>query len=437
MSDENLIPIERGLTIPSTAVFIAGDVAGTGILALAKAVEDIGWPGFILMLLFAFVSTYTGILLGESWIMAASMFDDCKGRVQNPYQLLGEKTYGKIGRYVVSMSLHVSMFGTAIVFLLLSADNIETLFAAVGYNITFCIWLAVIAGCLVPLSWFGTPKDFWLIGYGATVATFVAAILIAVGIGMDAPNQTDVQHQSPDIMKIVLAFGTLSFTFGGHSCFLTFQMDMKRTKDFKPAVIFGYILVLLMYVPVTAIGYFVYGSELQPNVLSNMPIGTLSYIVILMVTVHLILAFIIVLSPTLQEVEMALNLPKEFTWRRCVVRLIIIACILFIAETIPKFSNLLALIGGSSFTLTDFVCPALLYMKMCKLKTEHNASLMNDSNLEIHSDLDRPKRVLPMWKKALNYIIVGVGILSGLAASVSAIINIVSPDSLSMPCYLS
>ncbi|XP_060067513.1 uncharacterized protein LOC132547727 [Ylistrum balloti] len=437
MSTENLVHREAGLTISSTAVFIAGDVAGTGTLALPKAVDNIGWAGLLLMLLFACVSTYTGTLLGEAWTMAASMFEDCKGHVQNPYQLLGEKTYGKIGRYVVSVSLHVSMFGTAIVFLLLSADNVEILSRALGHDISFCFWLVIIAGCLVPLSWFGTPKDFWLIGYGATVATILAAVLIAIGIGLDAPNQPIVNHQSADFQNIVLAFGTLVFTFGGHSCFLTFQMDMKKEKDFKMAVIFGYGIVLLIYIPVTVAGYFVYGVELQHNVMNNLPTGTLSYIILVMVTIHLFLAFIIILSPTIQDVELALNVPKEFTWKRCVVRLILVVCILFIAETIPKFSTLLSLMGGSSFTSTDFICPILLYTKMYKMKAEYKASLINDDSLQIQAAWSKPKEVLPLWKKVLNYVIIVAGMLAGLATSASAIINIVSPDSLSMPCYVS
>ncbi|OWF37632.1 Lysine histidine transporter 1 [Mizuhopecten yessoensis] len=398
---------------------------------------NVGWAGLILIVICGILSAYTGILLGEAWTIAIEMFDDCKGHVQNPYQLLGQKTYGKAGRYAVSVSLHVSMFGTAIVFLLLSADNIEMLFRALGHDISFCFWLVIIAGCLVPLTWFGTPKDFWLIGYGATVATALAAVIIVISIGLDSPNQPTVHHQTVDFQNTVLAFGTLVFTFGGHSCFLTFQMDMKREKDFKMAVICGYVVVLLMYLPVTSVGYFVYGVDLQHNVMSNLPTGPLSYIVMVLVTIHLLLAFIIILSPTIQEVELTLNVPMEFTWKRCVVRLLIVACILFIAETIPKFSTLLSLMGGSSFTMTDFICPILLHMKMCKMKTEYKSSLTHDNSLEIQAAWTKPKELLPLWKKLLNYVIIGIGLLAGLATSVSAIINIVSPDSFSMPCYVS
>ncbi|XP_060067512.1 uncharacterized protein LOC132547726 [Ylistrum balloti] len=423
-----LIHRERGLTIPSTAVFIAGEIAGTGILALPRAVEDTGWAGLILLVLCAILSTYTGIILGEAWTIASELFEDCKGHVQNPYQLLGQKAYGAAGRYAVSVCLHVTMFGGAVVFLLLAADNMETLVKALGHDISFCFWLLIIAGFLVPFTWFGTPKDFWLVAYGATLASASATVIIVVSIGLDAPNQTSTQHQGADFQKIALALGTIVFALGGHPAFPTFQMDMKRLKDFKKAVCLGFVIVVLLYLPVTSAGYFVYGNTLNDNILNNLPSGGLSYAVLLLVTIHLLLAIVIVISPVIQEVEMVLHVPRDFTWKRCVTRLLVVACVLFVAETVPKFNSLLSLIGGSSLTILDFICPILFHMKMHKLKVEASEQINDNNRLEgVH---------IPLWRKVLNYEILGLGVVAGVAASVSAIINIVSPDSFSMPCYV-
>ncbi|XP_033741068.1 amino acid transporter AVT1A-like [Pecten maximus] len=426
MSTELLIPKEKGLSIPSTAVFIAGEIAGTGILALPKAVDDMGWTGLILIVIFAVVSAYTGIVLGDAWTMASDMFDDCKGHVQNPYQLLGQKTYGKIGRYTVSICLHTTMFGGAVVFLLLAADNMETLVQALGHDLSFCFWLLIIAGFLVPFTWFGTPKDFWLIAYGATVATALAAVIIVVSIGLDAPGQPIVHHQNADFQKIALALGTIVFALGGHPAFPTFQMDMRKQRDFKMAVSYGFIIVTVMYLPVTCAGYFVYGQSLEANILNNLPSGVLSYVVLVLVTIHLLLAIIIVLSPVIQEVEMLLHIPKVFTWKRCVSRFLVVASVLFVAETLPEFNSLLSLIGGSSLTLLDFICPIMFHMKMCKMSLESDRRDVNNRSI-VH---------IPLWRKVLNYEILAIGVLAGLAASVSAVINIVSPDSFSMPCYV-
>jgi len=50
---------------------------------------------------FTIVCTYTGAILGKAWTIAGYLYADCKGHVPDPYPLLGEKTYGKVGRCVL------------------------------------------------------------------------------------------------------------------------------------------------------------------------------------------------------------------------------------------------------------------------------------------------------------------------------------------------
>ena len=45
-------------------------------------------------------------------------------------------------------------------------------------------------------------------------------------------------------------------------------------------------------------------------------------------------------------------------------------------------------------------------------------------------------RFIPLWQKVFNYEIIVIGIVGGIAATVSAIISIASPNSLSVPCYI-
>ncbi|XP_021379846.1 amino acid transporter ANTL2-like [Mizuhopecten yessoensis] len=313
----------------------------------------------------------------------------------------------------------------------------ETLVGALGHNISFCFWQLIIAGCLIPLTWFGTPKHFWFIAYGATVATASAAVLIVVYSIMDAPNQPIVHHQEPNAKKIALALGTIVCAYSGHPVFLTVQMDMKRIKDFKKAFSYALVITTLIYLPVVFAGYFVYGKTLDANVLNNLPSGGVSYTALLLVTFHLVLAFIIVLNPMLQEVELALHLSKEFTWKRCVVRFFVVVSILFVAETLPTFNDILSLMGGSSMIIIAFVCPPLFHMKMVKMKADADEQTAENQNAEaMQAPWDKQTKIIPMWKKVLNYAIMCIAVLAGLVISVSAIINIVSPESFSLPCYV-
>lgn len=54
------------------------------------------------------------------------------------------------------------MFGTAVVFLLLAAKNIEIfLHAYAGIHIGFCYLVCIVALFIFPLTLLKSPKDFW------------------------------------------------------------------------------------------------------------------------------------------------------------------------------------------------------------------------------------------------------------------------------------
>ena len=42
--------------------------------------------------------------------------------------------------------------------------------------------------------------------------------------------------------------------------------------------------------------------------------------------------------------------------------------VLFVAESIPHFGNLLALVGGSTNTLLTFAFPSVFYIRLCGME---------------------------------------------------------------------
>ena len=69
-------------------------------------------------------------------------------------------------------------------FILLISGNIENIVesASKSSHMTSCYWILVVTCVLIPLSWLGTPKDFWQAGVIAAGTTTVGAILIAISI---------------------------------------------------------------------------------------------------------------------------------------------------------------------------------------------------------------------------------------------------------------
>ena len=75
----------------------------------------------------------------------------------------------------------------------------------------------VIAACLTPLCWLGSPADFWFVAVGALVSTVVGCTMVLVQEGMDVAdhescyynvsNPNDTWHAHYPAPESALGFG--------------------------------------------------------------------------------------------------------------------------------------------------------------------------------------------------------------------------------------
>ncbi|XP_055889144.1 uncharacterized protein LOC106050588 isoform X2 [Biomphalaria glabrata] len=231
----------HGLTVLTTAVFAVGEMAGSGVLALPAALNGTGYIGILLNVMCAIVSAYTGMLLGRCWLMVLHRYSEYQEHSRYPYPAIGQVTFGKPGRLIVSCAINFTLFGVSVVFLLLASENIQSLIQDAGANISFCYWLLIVAGCLLPITWLGTPKDFWPIAVGAVVATSVACCVILANIAEDSKTLPPAFYPKIDFKGFFFAFGTICFAFGGHPAFPTFQADMRNPEKFGKAIFIAYM----------------------------------------------------------------------------------------------------------------------------------------------------------------------------------------------------
>ncbi|BFZ24661.1 hypothetical protein BsWGS_27700 [Bradybaena similaris] len=408
----------HGLTVLTTAVFAVGEMAGSGVLALPSALKGTGYIGILLNIMCALVSAYTGVLLGKSWLMVMHRYEEYKEPTRYPYPAIGQVTFGKPGRLIVSCAINITLFGVAVVFLLLASENIQSLVKSAGKDISFCYWLIIVAGALLPISWLGTPKDFWPIAVGAVAATSIACCVVVANIVKDG-KESDIPafHPNIDVTGFFMAFGTICFAFGGHPAFPTFQADMKNPEKFGRAIFISYMIVLLMYLPVAISGYKVYGINAKDNILESVSHGPMLYTVQVLITLHLFCGFIIVVNPVCQDLEELLRIPKQFNIRRIINRTVMMALVLFVAESIPQFGAILSLIGGSTTTLLAYILPPIFYLKLCSMKGDWDTV------------------TAPLHEKVACIEIMAIGVVAGIAATYSAV-SALAGSSFSTPCYI-
>jgi len=412
--------VKGGLTIATAAIFLAGEMAGSGVLALPYALLGTGWTGLLLIILFTLNSLYSGTRLGLCWVMLEERFEEFRGEVRDPYPMIGEKAIGRPGRVISLISICITLYGGGCVFIVLIAQLLGSLMTAAGVHLTLCTWMVIVAGILTPLTWAGTPKDFWPIAVGALITTIVACIIICVQVIMDGSQLEEKTFPTPSPDGFFKAFGSIMFAFAGASTFPTIQADMKNRSQFNYAAVFAILILFLIYFPMAAVGYFSLGSLVKDNIVLSMSYGWQRLAVEVMLLLHLVTAFPIITNPPAQMFEEMMNIPTDFNWKRCLFRSGSVFTLLFIAESVPSFGAILNLVGGSTVTLLTFVFPPYFYMKLA------------DATIGAKGCTERK---LPLWEKIYCWLLIILGIAGGACATYNAVRDIVG-TSLSVPCYL-
>lgn len=144
--------------------------------------------------------------------------------------------------YVCSAVMDITFFGGCVVYLLLCSELMESLTHTYLKYITFCDWILILALLLLPLTWMGSPADFWPLAVGAIGTTLIGLVLLMFEIVKDSPEYLPkATYSAPTFNGFFIGFGIIVFAFGGAAAFPTFQNDMRDKTKFPIAVVIGFI----------------------------------------------------------------------------------------------------------------------------------------------------------------------------------------------------
>ncbi|XP_023942830.2 uncharacterized protein LOC112049250 [Bicyclus anynana] len=407
-----------GLSVNQTAFLVAGEMVGSGVLALPRALVKTGWVGVPVLVLTCLAAAFSGKRLGDCWTMIERGDPEMRTRKRNPYAIIAEQSLGKTWSVAVSLAMMVTQFGVAVVYLLLAAQLLEQVFLSLAPAVSICMWYLVVVGAMTPLMLFGTPKDFSFLGVIAFFSTVVACILYFIQMMSDV-RPFVFRWGIHGFSDFFLAMGIIVFAFGGASTFPTIQNDMADKTKFNKSLQYGFTAMLALYLPIATAGYAVYGESVGSNFVTSLSPTALTLVGNVLMSIHLVCAFIILINPVCQELEELYSIPRDSVGYRALARLSVMAAILFIGESIPRFYTILALVGGSSVALLTLVLPSYCYLNLVARPPAEG---------------QQPTET-PSWVKFVCWEIIVAGIVVGVAATCSALSAIFS-TSMATPCYL-
>ncbi|KAK4426077.1 Lysine histidine transporter 1 [Sesamum alatum] len=312
------------------------------------------------------LSTMSLLLLELEFLVSLMPWLNSDGIMSSDSMLFGESS---VCGFVVPQQLIVEV-GVDIVYMITGGQSLKKFHDLVCHdckNIKLTYFIMIFASVHFVLSQLPSFNSISGVSLAAAIMS-LSYSTIAWGASVDRGVQPDVQYgyksktAAGTIFNFFSGLGSVVFAYGGHNVVMEIQATMPSTTE-KPSkkpmwrgVVIAYIVVAICYLPVALIGYWMFGNEVEENILITLHKPKwLIAMANMFVVVHLIGSYQVYAMPVFDMMETVLVKKLDFrpTWYlRLVSRTIYVAFTMFIAITFPFFNGLLGFFGGFAFAPT-------------------------------------------------------------------------------------
>ncbi|KAK6155263.1 hypothetical protein DH2020_009511 [Rehmannia glutinosa] len=301
-------------------------MVGAGVLSLPYAMSELGWgPGVTVMVVSWIITLYT------LWQMV-EMHEMVPGKRFDRYHELGQYAFGeKLGLYIVVPQQLIVEVGVDIVYMVTggrSLKNFHHLVCKDCKDIKLTYFIMIFASVHFVLSHLPNFNSISGVSLAAAVMS-LSYSTIAWGASLDKGVEPNVQYgykattTAGTVFNFFSALGDVAFAYAGHNVVLEIQATIPSTPE-KPSkgpmwrgVIVAYIVVALCYFPVAFIGYWMFGNDIDDNILTTLQRPAwLIAMANMFVVIHVIGSYQIYAMPVFDMIETVLVKKLRFkpTW---------------------------------------------------------------------------------------------------------------------------
>ncbi|KAJ2869452.1 hypothetical protein GGI22_000250 [Coemansia erecta] len=401
---EQLLPRNAGfLRSFSNVVCI---IIGTGCLQIPYAFAKTGWIGVIVIILSAFIGSYTGVLTIRCLYYQP-------GNRLHSFPQIGRAAFGPWGQYVTQFFNYLYSLGTTCLYIILSGQFIHGLLVTLGVGVSQKVWMIVVAIVMwIPVAILKEMSEAAILAIFGLIASIVV-IIISTTMSLVAPYS--IMHPADpapghDIaigVGIPVALSSIVFSFAGSVVYPHVEASMKKPRQWPTVVFASMTFCAAAYLLIGVTGYWAYGDLVVSPVLDSIPTGAPATVAKIMITLHVIIAAPIMLLSFYLEIEKQwditaerLGKKREFTIR-LIYRSVVVAVVCGISLAIPYFSDFLSLISSLACVAMFAIIPVVCYLKLYG------------------------HRVAPWYEKIWMFVVLAIGAVACIWGSIDAIKSLI------------
>jgi len=389
-------------------------MVGAGVLGLPYAMSELGWSAGVTVMILSWVIT-----LYTLWQMV-EMHEMVPGKRFDRYHELGQHAFGeRLGLWIVVPQQLLVEVSLVIVYMVTGGQSLKKFHDVIcdGHckDIKLTYFIMIFASAQFVLSQLPDFNSISGVSFTAAVMS-LSYSTIAWGASVHKGRESDVDYSlrattTPGkVFGVLAGLGTVAFAYSGHNVVLEIQATIPSTPE-KPSkkpmwkgVVVAYIIVAICYLPVSFVGYWVFGNAVDEDILItlNRPRWLIAA-ANMMVVIHVIGSYQVYAMPVFDMMETVLV--KKLRFRpglrlRLVSRTVYVAFTMFVGITFPFFDGLLSFFGGFAFAPTSYYLPCIIWLIIKK-----------------------PRRFSLSW--FINWICIVLGVLLMIVSPIGGLRNII------------
>ncbi|KAK7373758.1 hypothetical protein VNO80_07178 [Phaseolus coccineus] len=354
-SVEELPPPQQQCSFTKSVINGTNILCGIGILTIPYAMKKGGCLSLVILLMFAIMCCYTGMLL-----------------IRCLESNVGLKTYPDIGQAAFGIVGRLGIAASCVEYIILVSDNLSSLypnthlrFGGIDLN-TEQIFAITAAILVLPTVWLRNLSLLSYISVGGIFATILVALCLFWVGTMDQVAGYKPGENVLDLANLPVSIGLYSFCFAGHAVFPNIYSSMKEPSKFPSVLYACFAFCGFMYMSVGIMGYLTFGDLVSSQFTLNMPKELYASEIATWTTVVTPLTkYALTLLPIALSIEELATSPRL----RChaisvLIRTTLVILSLLVALYIPYFGSLMALIGSFMSILVALIYPCACFLKL-------------------------------------------------------------------------
>ncbi|XP_010241839.1 PREDICTED: vacuolar amino acid transporter 1-like isoform X2 [Nelumbo nucifera] len=360
------LPVARHCSYGQTVLNGINVLCGVGILSTPYAAKEGGWLGFSILLIFAILSWYTGILL-------RNCLDSEPGL--ETYPDIGQAAFGTAGRLAISIILYVELYACCVEYIILESDNLSSLFPNAHLSFggmvldSHHLFALMATLAVLPTVWLRDLSILSYISAGGVIAS-ILVVLCLFWIGL--VDQVGFQNKGTtlNLTTLPVAIGLYGYCYSGHAVFPNIYTSMAKPSQYPSALLTIFIICTSMYAGVALMGYTMFGEKTESQFTLNMPQDLVaSKIAVWTTVVNPFTKYALTMTPVAMSLEELIpsNHLKSHMYA-ILIRTALVISTLLVGLSVPFFGLVMALIGSLLTMLVTLILPCACFLSILRGK---------------------------------------------------------------------